>query len=624
MPNVRITLKDGTKKTVRFDEGFTDADVNEAAEQLNSQIAEPQAEEEKRGIDLTPSGLIEQGANAAASAILTPGEMIKEGQINPLEAYKNVYQQNAENIQRAREQSPVLSGVSRFGTDLVGYGTIPLLRGTTTPGRVGAFLGNAAIQGGGVGALESLKNEGDLSGFGRGTKTALGIQTALAGIPYVGARLANAVQNPNVQNAITKGLDVLTSVPQKFSQRALEAELSGNSILSGKFNPDTAYRPIEQKLTQAKGMLPNAADFGNEYYNLGQKALQGMENLKKKAGADIAAALEPLNNKEIQNGGLKSAVDNIINSFGEGGVYNSALEEAPQIVNYINGALSKKGLSLRDLDRIKHALYKKGYKADAALDGTTAEVARGVANQINNYLRRVSPSYAKPNDVYSVIEDVTRGLDHQTTMGSKLKNIGSTNSALSGLDQRLKAVDGLLPQPNKFYKQAEDLVNTENEVNNIINSIGKQYERNPKLLANRTDEAFEQALGDLQKRTGVNFMDELNNVRAREALEALTPGQGGGYGSAQGSANKIRGAITTALAGLGGVTGGLPGAIAAPLISTAMFSPKIMAKGTIQNIGKLSNLANKQIPEKIQKAISPLAIMLTSPTLYGGVEYNKY
>ena len=38
MPNIKITLNDGTTKTVRFDDGFTEADIEEVASQLNANI----------------------------------------------------------------------------------------------------------------------------------------------------------------------------------------------------------------------------------------------------------------------------------------------------------------------------------------------------------------------------------------------------------------------------------------------------------------------------------------------------------------------------------------------------------------------------------------------------------
>ena len=634
--------KDKVRATVQHyrEQGFSDEDIQTKMNDKISSFKIPQPEEEK--------SLNDQYKQFGQDRLNARIEWEKNHPIvSRLQAdYQPNYRADRTAMEEAAKygfQVPVGEALKnsavRLGQTLVPYINAgrdaylaTLSGGGNVLGRIGLGIGTGALQGASSEALDELSNNGlsmdvlsrGLEGGALGGTTGGILSGGIEGLNVARGGLKNLFENPNVQNAITKGLDVLTSVPQKFSQRAIDAELAGNSILSGKFNPDVAYRPIEQKLTKAKGLLPDAASFGNEYYKLGQKAVQGMENLEEKAAADIAAALEPLNNQEIQNGGLQNAVNTIINSFGEGGIYNSAKARAKNVINFLNENLNKEGLTLRDLHRIKEDLYDIGYSEAGQKNGVGAKVARGVANQINNYLRRVSPSYAKPNDVYSVIKDVTRGLDSENTIGSKLKNIGSTNSALSGLDQRLKAVDNLLPQNERFYKQAADLVNTENEVNNIINTIGKQYERNPRLLSNRTDEAFEQALGDLQNRTGVNFMDDLNNVRAREALESLTSGQGGGYGSAQGSANRIRGGITTALAGLGGVTGGLQGAIVAPLISTAMFSPKIMAKGTIKNLGKVYRNLQEPISEGVQRLINPLAERLASPLLYGGVEYNNY
>ena len=570
--------------------------------------------EKPEGIDLTPSGLVDKVVNTITAAVETPFRMVNDNQ-TAKDAFKNAYEDSETRQAQIAKVQPFISGSQDFLTDVVTYSALPILRG----GGAARFLGNAAIQGGLPGVLESLKNKGDLSGFGSGSGIAAGINAGLNSIPYVGSVASKVINNPNVQNTITKGLEVLTSVPQKFSQRALEAELAGNSILSGKFNPETAYRPIEQKLRKAKEMLPNAASFGNDYYKLGQKALEGMENLKQKAAEDIVAALEPLNNREIANGGIQNAVKSIVDSFGKGGVYNSAKSRAKNVINFLDENLSREGLTLRDLHRIKEDLYDIGYTEAGNKNGVGANVARGVANQINNYLRKVSPSYARPNDVYSTITEATRGLEGGNTIGNKLSEIGSANSAKSGLDQRLKDIDRLLPQQNKFYKQAQELVNTENEVNNIVNTVGKQYERKPKLLANRTDEAFEMALEDLQNQTGVNFIDELNDIRARDALEKLLPGQGGGSGSEQGAGNLIR----AGLAGSGLTAGAI---FHNPLVlpGIASMSPKIMAKGTIENLGRLNNLKNLKINDSVRQLLNPLAVKLSSPMLYGGVSYDDY
>lgn len=78
MPNIKITLKDGTTKTVRFDDGFTDADIEEVANQLNSGIGEPKEEQpkENKGIDLTPSGI----GRTMATATVAPFYAAKTGQ----------------------------------------------------------------------------------------------------------------------------------------------------------------------------------------------------------------------------------------------------------------------------------------------------------------------------------------------------------------------------------------------------------------------------------------------------------------------------------------------------------------------------------------------------------------
>ena len=165
---------------------------------------------------------------------------------------------------------------------------------------------------------------------------------------------------------------------------------------------------------------------------------------------------------------------------------------------------------------------------------------------------------------------------------------------------------------DKFLDETKQLIQDKQKVDNINRLIGSgSYERNPRLLANFTDEARETALNDLQNLTNIRFMDELENIRAREAFEKLTPGQGGGSGSTQGIQNLVRGGVTTSAAGLGGAMGGIPGAILAPALSLSAFSPKIMGKGTIKNIGNLyRNAENWQrlVPEEITRILSPALI----------------
>lgn len=754
--------------------------------------------ETTKGIDFTPSGLVDKTVNAINAGIEAPIRMIKDKQSLP-EAIKSGYESSAKIQKEMDKKMPLQRGSQKFLTDMAAYSTLPILRG----GGVGRFIGNAAIQGGLPGALETMKREGDLTGFGSGTGIAAGLQGALAGVPYVGRGVQRVIDNPNVQNAVTKGLEVLTSVPQKYSQRALEAELAGNSILKGKFDPETAYRPIEEKLTQAKGMLPTKESYANEFYKLGQKAKTGIENLKEAAGQEISDMLGNLQAEPIQINGLKNSINSLVNNFSRGGNINPAeirsgrdlelvrdmlgmkgQEQLNQdLINYYNankvgigtsGALNKdaenaafeilaqatgknknwlksqlnanvplqstkkrqefiKELLEQTDDKIENInpawrqhfpefnwghlqeggadtteltkdllnkILRRDFKAPTELlspeelaakelggrynnllseiaanpsnqvinnsynklqnilndspdwlkdelvlkyandvenlqnianpkvkpidlhnakeilydmanydtaGGTRNDVLKGVANQINNFIRSKYPQYKVPNDKFALIKNVEGDLGgiNSSTIANKLAGYGSKGNIASGLDQKLRNINTLLPRENQFIKQTEDLVKSQNEVNNILKTISEKYENNVRPLADKTSQKFENAINDLQKMTGVNFMDDLTNVRAREALDKLLPGQGGGSGSAQGAGNLIR----AGLAGSGLTAGAL---FHNPLVLPGILSmsPKIMAKGTIQNLGKLYNAAGKQVPKDAQKLLNPLAAKL--------------
>lgn len=560
--------------------------------------------EQNKGIDLTPGGLVKQVPRALATPFVAA---------NTGKTLGEAWEATGRALQQAEKEHPIAFNSVPFATDMHVYSQLPMLRaakGANMAAKVGTFAGNAAIQGGIPGVLEGLKEGNTLGGAGIGTGIAAGLQS----IPIAGRAIQRGIENPTFQKGVSKTLEAFTSVPSDYTELALKNELTGNSIFKGKFDADIAYRPIERQLRDAKGMLPTSQSFAEEYNTLGKKALEGMNAIKENAANKIADVLDNLNNKEVTSKGVQNAVNSVINKFGKGGVYNSARRNAPRVINLLDEVLPQEGLTLRDLHRLKNDLYDIGYQAAGAKEGTQAEVARGTAEQINNYLRGAVPGYAAPNDRYSLIMDVERGLDSENTIAKKIKNIGSEGNILSGLDQRLKDVDTLLPNENKFYKQAKEIIQSEKEINDIKNAIGNQYERNPRLLANRTDERFENALNDLQTKTGIEFMPELNKIRAREALEKLAPGQGGGSGSAQGFGNLLRTAIIGGTPTAAAITGN-----PASLLGLAAISPKIAAKGTIRNLGKVYKAAGREIPESVRRLLTPLAIKGSVPMLYGRI-----
>ena len=786
----------------------------EYKEKITFEDVKKQPKEVKRGIDLTPSGIAKQGGSALSAIIETPFRMVKDNQSLP-EAFKSGFNEGMETQEQMAKNQPFAVGSRDFITDMASYAALPVLRG----GGAANFIGNAAIQGGVPGVLEGLKRgENPLASGGIST----GIAAALQGISPVAARgIEKLAGSEFVKNQLPKVLEGLTSVPAEYSERAIDAELAGKSILNGKFDPKTAYRPIEEKLTQAKEMLPTKEDFANEYFKLGRKASEGLENLKTQAGQNISDMLGKLSDNPVDISNLRNSLEGVVKSFARGGNVNPAeiragrdIEQVRDLLNLktpeeINNALkayydknkflfdggqtglneeakniafdilaqatgkNKKWLQsqlnanmpklptqkrqefieglidstadkidnidpywqnyfpefnwenlqeggantadlvknlfdrivrndfktdnylyspldmavmkankdysnllgeitvnptknvinksydkfqkilsklpkedaefftqkyVKDLDNIENIMNPKVKPIDLhnvkellydvanydTAGGIKNDVLKGVANQINNYLRHIEPNYAKPNDIFSAIKGLEKELGglNPNTVGSKISNIGGKGNALSGMDFKLKSLDDILPNQNKFFKQAQDIGAEQDAINEINNAITQKYLDNARPLADKSSMRFEKAIDDLQNRTGVKFADELKDIRAREALEKYFPGQGGGSGSSQGFGNLLR----TALIG-GSPTAAVVTGNPAALAGLALVSPKLMAKGTIKNIGKLNNIAKnaaKGAYDEIINRFSNLGAKGVANMLYGGVEYNDY
>lgn len=673
---------------------------------------------------------------------------------------------------------------------------VKAFQGANTLAKVGNTGLTGLYQGGLLGGLESLKNEGDLSGFGIGALAggALG-----AGMPAIGTGFAKMAENPTFQKSLSKTLEALTSVPEKYTQRALKAELAGNSLFTGKFDPDTAYIPIERQLRRSIDMLPTKEDYAKSFSNIAQKAKTGMDKKLLEKNVELNNVIRNMPQEANDISALRESIDTGLGKYQFGDI-NPALEEASGIINkakkqlgyqgsddiktalnnYVNDYNVKSGLGgtldkekeniafdvlaqatgknknwlksqikaempkmstqkrqefIQNLlentdDKIenidpswqeyfpelnwqnlqenvgggetvatnmfdklmgrnfrKQAInpteqmileadanysnilsnlarnpneqgYTEAYKAldtltqnmddytkqlyaerlmndidnienivnpkvkPATLHGIKEELydranfgadnfgnygnsgIKSVAADINQYLRNTSPEYGKINDELKLLNSVKydvggpQGLNANTLAG-KLKNIGSESNTLTNLDNRLKNIDTLVDKDYKFYNEAKRLANTQRAQDEMLKLIGgRQYQRNPRLLGNINDEARNNALNDLQRMTGSKFMDNLEDIRAREALEKFFPGQGGGSGSAQGFGNLLRtsiigGAPATALYTHNPVT----------LLGLLSISPKFAAQGTIRNLGAIYNNLDKIPSETVIKLL---------------------
>lgn len=759
---------------------------------------EPKAEQPKnQGLDLTPSGI----GRTMGALTVAPFYASKKG-LPVGEAYSELKEKVAQKPKSGLEKT--LDVASTF--------VLPQAK-VLQAGKLAPLVNNlvtGAYQGGLIGGVQGLQEGKGLQGLAGG----VGIGGALgAGLPVIGAKVSQpikqALENPEVQRRISQGLEVLTSVPQKFSELALQAEIAGNSILKGKFDPDMAYRGVEQKLRQAKNALPSANYYKAEFRKLGQEAqeayakqvkpesyydeqlnllgqdyLSNIEKLEHKAAEGVNKAILDLpEDVAFRAGDITKGIDDILDtySYSKDPSVNPARRMAKREVDTIKGLLygddiDRVGQFKQSLDELKfpngkletqkgryknqfysktldnmnndivtanrrfndeilgtlkehpeylndpqkiemlekhianyavpeeylYELYNKFYEAtgkgsildvnnnlvspkqlmdinknvsamtrwgaeDAKLQNQVLEQIYG---SIADKLKKLSPDLANANAIYEKImnlEKQTGGLNPSTIAG-KLKDYGSGNQILSGAKNAFDDIEKVLPNEMGVLPKVQELNQARQAQNQLTQDLGtslfndiskfenapiatqsalekiapdvvekyknllarqteqkeilkpimaNSYERNPRLLGSRTDEGTEKALEYLQNNSKINFMNDLNNARAREALEALLPGQGGGSGSAQGFGNLLRTSLVGGLPTLSLLTHN-------PLAMAGFMSisPKFAAKGTIQNLGKIYQNLGKDIPEPIKRLMTLGAV--NAIPLQGGLQYNDY
>ncbi len=800
MDNRELAQKMVAKYPKEYSDVSFDENVSLPAVQINEDgsLQEPLHAGVRKNVNLTPSGIVQGLSKNIAAGFFTPITAIKD-KISLPEAFKK----QKEIMDKTEIQKPDLfhHPVRDFATDTVVYAALPevkALQGFRGAGMLNKSL-TGAYQGGLIGGLESLKNKGISN---ENAKEAVGLAAMGAVLPPalsgLGIGVRNLIARPSFQNKVTKTLEALTSVPKKYSDLALQSELAGKSLFKGKFDPETAYRPVEQKLREAKRFLPTAEDYADSFYGVGKKAKRGLENVKQKAGEDIREVLNKFKPEDLEISGLKNQISELVNSFANGGEINPVLIRANKDIQQINKLLGNKtkeeikaelaeyvgnvrknsgletslnkeqediafsilaqatgknknwlksqlkanlpkmstqkrqefiqnlleytddkienldpswlqyfpdltfentqgvnngqkianemfdkimGRKFRtnkiltpeelayndaeilysnllndviknpsletynkafsdidnvvtnlddygknlfmerlssDIDNIENIVNKKVKPIDlhnikeilydiANYDnagGIRNSATKALANEINEFLRKYSPEYAKVNDRFAMIKSIENDFGgsagiNANTIGGKLSRYGTDANIISGLDRKLKDIDMLLEPQDRFLNDTKTLVKGKADIDDINKLIGgTAYERNPRLLGNINDIAREEALAKLQNYSRINFMDDLDAIRAREALERFTPGQGGGSGSSQGYQNLLRsGVATTGSAAVGGLLGGPMGTLTGLGLGAATVSPKIMGQGTIKNLGALYRSLNKEIPQ---------------------------
>lgn len=396
---------------------------------------QPQKKQNK-GIDITPSGL----AKKAGVAISTPIRQLRYGES------KDEARSNAEAlINNAFKNNMAVQGLG-FASDITPYFTMPQLNAVKGVG-LGAKAANlgltGAYQGGIAGGLESLKQEGDLSGVGSGALVGGGVGAGLPlGIPAI-----KALGNTPVG---------------KFGKRVFDGTVQGllESFGMGK-------EAVERLATSTRGtnLSKNADYFGGEEFvnSVANRFKNGVDNFKKKEIESFSKArnnlLEKNQNTEIN---LKDFVDNTKQHLKARGLINNLEEITPagrkanglasfiEDLNYYNG-----NFDVNDIQRLKTDILDDiiDYRPEAGKNLNSAtrglqNIAKESRKNINELLNtKLGEEYGAANsrlsEVLEMLDEVPETKDlinsqNIDTLAGKLKKVGTTRQEAQKQIQNLE------------------------------------------------------------------------------------------------------------------------------------------------------------------------------------------
>lgn len=462
--------------------------------------------QEKRGINLTPSGIANKIGNTIGAGLASPIVAAREN--IPINEAFNKAVQTGENY-RANDK---LAGAQDFITDLAGYSALPVLRG----GGVGRFLGNAAIQGGTVGALESLKREGDLSGFGSGTGIAAGIQS----IPYVGRLARPAVQ--------------LLPASGKLIAKSL-----------GRINPETLKRAVQ---ADSKALDLTEKEAQNLLMNTTERVQKNYNDILNKSGENVQQAIKNLgeNPQRIDVGALEGDIKSTFDQYG-GDLINPArnmtgkteqdlidlvnsgnipLPEniTPEQLQQINPELINT-ISPMDLQKAKEQVGHMVNWADETAKNYKNPILEQIYGKFNSRLDKISPELKEANRIYEGVRNfqkneglrrILRPGDNIDTASSALRNYNSTVTK-GNTGRNIQELENLLT--TEGYKPFLNDIDDVNAAMDLLNarSTGDSW------LANLTTNLTRPVLKGVRYANRVGLPERIRNAQEviREPMQRI-------------------------------------------------------------------------------------------------------
>lgn len=462
--------------------------------------------EEKKGIDLTPSGAYKK---AVAGAVAPLRAAIYK------ESIPEAYQTGIERL----EQFKPAKGAGDFIFDTAVYSRLPMLKGASTAGKVGAFAGNAAIQGGVPGLLEGAKEGEALEGAGAGTGIAAGVQS----LPIVG-KIAKPILQvaPKTANLLARSLG---RIQPETLERAVQ--------------PDS--KALDLTREQAQNLLMDTTERIQNTYN-------NMLSQRGEAVSDAVKNLRSLDDR-VDVGTLQGDIERVFDQYG-GDMINPARNLTGSLERDLNSLVKSGSIDLPpilnekaienidpkminsisplDLQKVKEQIGKMINWADETAKGYKNPILEQLYGKYNARLNELSPELKQANEAFENLRAfqkneglrrILRPGDNIDTASSALRNYnstvtkGNTNRNIQDLEN-LFIKEGAQP----FLKDIDDV----NAAMDLLNarSTGDSW------LANLTTQLSRPALKGVrylnQKGIPEKMANFSNNV-SPEIRKLLTP-----------------------------------------------------------------------------------------------------
>lgn len=462
MPNIKITLNDGTTKTVKFDDGFTEADIEEVANQLNANL-KPQ----EKGIDLTPSNLYKN----YRAALEAPSRQTQERYVNNNKiSLKDAYKLNRAD-QETSKLNKVLSPTIDIGSTLL-LPEAKIAQGASLLPKLANYGATGAYQGGLIGGISSLKEDASLpnvvKGIVQGADIGLGIGV---GLPLVG-RVA------------VQGLKLLP-MAGGFASRVL-----------GRVQPETLQQAVKPN---SKALDLSREQAQNLLMDTTERVQNTYDDLLRQRGQEVGEVAKGLNNTgtRLNVEDLAGDITETFNKY-QGDVVNPArnmtgtLED--DLVDLVMQSADEVGtISPVDVNKLKQQVGHMTNWSDAVANNYQNPILEQVYGKWGNRLNELSPKLAQANKEFAQLRNFQKneGLkrilkpgDNIDTASSALRNYnntvtkGNTNRNIQDLE-KLFVKEGKQPFLNDIddVNAAMDLLNARGTGDSWLANIATQMTR---------------------------------------------------------------------------------------------------------------------------------------------------